>query len=194
MIYTDQNGYPVDQTYDGGDSAVRNSILWACGNHKRKGLWTYLNEGFPVRYPVVPPHNNPKNMTRDNLLMLMAAEALMRASPYAFYCKMILYRLLKRLCFCFNSERDYPGTTKYPWPHKMTGGDLKDEGKWRMFDAPDFMFPNHMWVVMCAARVSWRWAFYPICLAFHLLFFVGSFHRQSQRRKSAIHGVPCFQD
>lgn len=173
MVYKDSLGYPVDQTYDGGDSAVRNSILWAAKDDRAAGLFTYFNNGSPVRHPVNPPHNNPKNMTRDNLIMLLGAVAHNPTQTYRDESKKVLLKLLKRFCFCFNTERDYPGTKKYPWPHIMKGGDQKDNGKPRLFDAPDFLFPNHMWVAMSAAGVWWRWLLYPICLVFHLLFLIG---------------------
>ena len=59
------------------------------------------------------------------------------------------------------------------WYRHGKGGDEKDNGKLRFFDAPDFLFPNHMWVAMSAAGVWWRWLFYPICFVFHLVFLIG---------------------
>lgn len=134
MIFLDNWGFPVDETGDGGDSARAMGILKLFAGHT-PDLGKVLNyargAGELVRHPTQVPWNNPKNFTRDQLMCLAPA---MSVTSFA---KRILLATLKRGGFAQNFERDWPGTTKYPWPHKV-------DGKWRLFDFADPIMPHHL--------------------------------------------------
>lgn len=65
MIYKDSNGFPVDQTMDGGDSAVRAGILALCNHPQKYGIdynrYEVNFSGHFTRHPIQEPWNNPKN-------------------------------------------------------------------------------------------------------------------------------------
>jgi hypothetical protein len=140
MIYQDEFGFPVDQTGDGGDSAVRAGILSLFGNAPSKHLPTltsgdsstgnsgsyleasneririeaYENNGVCVRCPspTQSPWNSPLNFSRDQLIPL--ASGLPAAAA-----RRVFWSHAKRLFFCQNIERDKPGSRKHLWPHQF---------------------------------------------------------------------------
>ncbi len=157
MIYKDEYGFPVDQTGDGGDSAMRNGILMMCDDLNRVSAINYsLNLGEWVRHSTQRPWTNPKNFSRDQLIVFIAGINKEKWRPLI---EMTFRRHAKRLFFCQNTERDKPGTTKYPWPHTFEN----DKGvmERRLFDFADPLFPNHIGMLIIAARM---YVFYPFLL------------------------------
>lgn len=148
-IQTDIYGFPLDSSKDGGDSS-HFAGLFARLNIEG---WFILSQyevkpGILVRYPIKDPWNNPKNFTRDQLIAFIAGCAY--AKKYALIRRVFAQHIL-RLGFCQNSERDYPGSTKYPWPHKFyedSDATKKIVKKW--FDAPDLLSPGN-WIFMLKA-------------------------------------------
>lgn len=86
-------------------------------------FWGFFDSDGPVRHPHQVPWNNPKNFSRDQAIPLIAISSKGLARHF-------FWKTIRNFGFMPNSERDYPGTTKYPWPHKVNG-------KWRMFDFAD---------------------------------------------------------
>lgn len=147
QLFRDVDGYLSDQSLDGGDSAVRAGLL-SVFTGKPDNLPYYVKNGHPMRHPIQRPWNNWKNFTKDQLKCLVAGLVAIGRQD-------IIKEIIENLgFFCPNSERDYPGTTKYPWPHIMTGGDPKDEGKWRMFDFADPLLPNDWEFLKVAAGLK----------------------------------------
>lgn len=154
MIYFDDFGFPCDHTGDVGDSAVRAGLLKLCSSGEK---WQYsvldyeISPGCLVRHPHTEPWCNYKNMTRDNSMPLIAAyHRLGLIDPP----RRVFFKLLKRGFVGLNTERDWPGTVKRPWPHVMRGGDPKDEGKTRLFDFPDlFWSPAVIGCLILAGRI-----------------------------------------
>lgn len=179
MIYLDDRGYPVDQTLDGGDSAVRAGIL-SMGNYSlRPNVLHYTTlEGDALRHPSQPPWNSPKNFSRDQLMVLTAGFVAAGYRPRVFF-----YRALKRFFFAQNFERDYPGTTKYPWPHRV-------DGKWRLFDFADPLLPNHVGALVIAGRVIWAYPLLLIGFPFHILSLV--FHARSSHHEESQMIAECY--
>lgn len=176
MIYLDDKGYPVDQTKDGGDSAVRHGILSLCGvATKSNEAYEYgENTGMIVRHPNQVPWNNPKNFSRDQLMVFVGG---LKASQSPRIAPQVFYAHLKRFFFAQNFERDHVGTTKYPWPHKV-------DGKWRLFDFADPLLPNHIGAIILSGRVRWTYPFLLLAYPWHLfsLLFhsLGSHHEENQ--------------
>ena len=151
------NGVPVDNAADDqGDSARAWGILQIvqftgeplCPADKFMAGW-----GVACRSPSQVPWNNPWNFTRDQLMCLVAGfEAVGRHDLV----RQLFWRHASRLFFCQNIERDYEGTTKYPWPHRFTND--KGEKEFRAFDFADILFPDHIWHLILAGRM---WYFYP---------------------------------
>lgn len=118
MIFKDSNCYLVSETLDGMDSCFRAGIatvfkLDAIYN----GPKNYCHYSpTPVRHPLEAPANNPKNFSRDQLIPLMGG---LYTIDEILYSKRIFWQLFRRAFFCFNTERDMPGSTKYPWPHSF---------------------------------------------------------------------------
>jgi hypothetical protein len=159
MIYLDSQNYAVDQTLDGGDSAVRAGIFMI-GN--KKPITGYVNNfGEGVRHPNQYPWNNPKNFSRDQLVMLLAG---LYSSGQTEAAKKVFWSHGKRLwLFAQNTERDVPGSTKYPWPHNV-------DGKLRVFDSADPIFPNHIGMMILASKSYWAYPFLPVAYLFHIVF------------------------
>ena len=169
MIFFDDYGYPSDQTGDGGDSAVRASLLAMC---KSPFMGTFMlrkyeiKPGLFVRHPKQVPWNNYKNLTRDQTICLVAG---LKATGNWRAVSRMFYSRAKCFFFSQSTERDYPGTKKYPWPHTMTGGDPVDEGKLRLFDGPDILMPNHVACMILAGKVKLAYLFLPIGYLFHFI-------------------------
>jgi hypothetical protein len=155
MIFKDEQGFPLNETLDGMDSAMRCGIQYTFFNSVDPIASRYeISPGILVRHPVQIPANNPKNFTRDQMMCLVTA-----LQPNV--AKRVFWKTIKRFCFAQNTERDYVGTTKYPFPHIMNGGDPKDNGKLRMFDMVDPLFPHHIGHI---ARCTDSLLYYPIFL------------------------------
>jgi len=190
MIYLDAYGYPTDGfSKDHMDSAVRISIL----NFKDEAriLELYESEGLLFRSPVGYPASNPKNCSRDQLIMLIAAfnhSGMKEAAQRVFWSR------LKNFFFCQNTERDKAGSVKYPFPHSF----YKDSNPsaltfpfWKgkvpaipvyvgegypveekNFDGPDILLPHHVFAIILAGKMWYFYPFFILALPFllaHLL-------------------------
>ena len=149
-MYFDADGFPVDQTGDGGDSAVRSGLLETFSK-ARFPEYTDLS-GLLVRHPKQTPWNNSRNFSRDQLIVKMSG---LWASGSRSLARRIFWSHLRRLFLCQNIERDHPGSRKFPWPHQIRIGDAKDVGRWRLFDYRDVLMPDQVWHLMRCARLRW---------------------------------------
>jgi len=175
-MYFDSLGYPVNQDLDGGDSAVRAGILATQGMFSLRRLRSYYSEGICRRHASQVPWKNPRNFTRDQLLPLLAG---MQTYGEFDSAKEIYLKHRGRLFFCQNFERDFPGSTKYPWPHKVQDFDkLNPEGtkiapkgspSWKLFDFADPLFPNHIWCMARVARLKSQWLWALLGVPFFIL-------------------------
>lgn len=165
MFYLKDTFIMSDTVHDGMDSARAHGILWAFSKDHSQlvnkfampGL--FMNyDGRCFRHPTDIPANNPKNFTRDQLICLAAGLRFAHKSDFSA----LFWSHAKRLFFCQNFERDYVGTKKYPWPHKMTGGDPADEGKWKMFDFADPLLPHHIAHLIRCCQIDWLYWLLPI--------------------------------
>lgn len=163
MIYKDAQGYPVNSTLDGMDSAMRAGVLGVfCtdptiypGDNR---LAAYeIKPGLLTRHPTLPPANNPYNFTRDQMMCLVAA----MPQPTA---ERVLYATLKRFCFAQDFERDIPGSTKYPFPNVYVNDQGAKTFTW--FDFADPLFPHHVGHLILCAKCFWLYPFlvfsYPL--------------------------------
>jgi hypothetical protein len=176
VIYKDGAGFPVDQTGDGGDSNVRNCVLHLADRSLANPRWFYIDKDFnPCRHPTDEPWNNPKNFSRDQLTMLIAVST--------FENKEFFRAALKRCFFAPNFERDWPGSTKYPWPHKV-------DGKWRWFDFADVLLPNHIGMMIVAGKIWPMYWFVPISYFFHILGMV--LHKYSNHHEENQMLAECY--
>jgi hypothetical protein len=148
MIYQDEHGFLVNERLDGMDSCFRAGITATFSDEVNFMLFDddiqlYVKDGICVRHPLQVPANNPKNFSKDQLIPLMSG---LYKTRHVEINRKIFWKMLRRGFFAQNFERDLPGTTKYPWPHKMKNGDPVDNGKWRMFDFADPLFwPHYMY-------------------------------------------------
>lgn len=163
MIYFDDYGFPCDQTGDVGDSAVMAGILKISPSEFK---WQFnlldyeIKPGVLCRHPFTPPWNNHKNLSRDNTMPLLAA-----LNRLGLHCvaERFFYKRMSAFFFAQNTERDHKGTTKKPYPHIMTGGDPKDEGKFRLFDMPDLLWsPSVLGSMVLAGRIKWLYWLLPV--------------------------------
>lgn len=193
MIYLDVNGFPVEQSYDGGDSAVRAGITAVCNLDTNVDLERYcVGDGGLVRHPTQAPSNNPNNFTRDQMLCLVAG---LYAQGKHDIIKKVLYGRLKSFCSAANTERDHVGSGKMKRPHAYYKDsnpntltrpmkfdwasfkfkidtdefDMTYELESKMFDSADPLLPNHMWFLIKAARTYWLYPFFLIGMPIHLV-------------------------
>lgn len=160
MIYTDVHGYPVTKEMDGGDSAVRMGLLGVFNDPISGKIEDYVKDGIVVRHKYQNPWNNPRNTTKDQIKCLVAG---LYAQGKTEICKKILEAHQKRLYFCQNFERDFPGTVKYPWPHYVRDFHKLDENgssieflksELRCFDFADPFLPNDILFLQIAAGMK----------------------------------------
>lgn len=193
MIFIDKFKLPADQTFDGMDSAVRISILCLPTSIWRNKWVAHLMryagfDGVCVRQPEVAPCNNPKNFTRDQLMMLvMGLDSTRDEVGHKEILKAIFYAHLKRLFFCQNFERDVVGSKKYLWPHKFYkdskpnpktflwwfgGYKIPDEGteiESRIIDFADPLTISDICCLAFAARIWWLMPLAPIMYLNHFI-------------------------
>lgn len=171
MIRYDDLGFPVEARMDGGDSAVRMGILALCGKDKDTDkVEAYeIQPGMLVRHPTQFPWNNPKNYSRDQLMCFLAGVDKLELRDLA---KRIFWSRAMSLFFAQNTERDIPGSTKYPWPHifiRMEDG----QTECRNFDFADPLMPNNIWAMIKAARIYWLYWFAIIGIPFYIITLIG---------------------
>jgi len=180
MIYRDQFGLLVNETLDGMDSCLRAGMMTVFSDNET-GIFKYVDPVLtPRRHPFMEPANNPKNFSKDQLIPLMGG---LYKLGDTFYTRQIFWKLFRRGFFCFNTERDWPGSKKYSLPHYFykdsfptsdtipffisdiskvdpyVNGAVLDGRKikieWKVFDAPDSLFlsPHVLWFLAKCARL-----------------------------------------
>lgn len=190
MLYLDGDSkFPADRTGDCGDSLVRASILKLCGRGSTFSILEYeIKPGWLVRHPKQEPWNNRFNLTRDQLMCAIAA--LVKYGHHDAV-KRIFYARMKQCFFTQSWQRDYPGTWKKPWPHIMRGGDAKDEGKLRLFDFADPLWPNHISCLILGGRVYCAYWFLIIGYVFHFVFM--AFHSVEKEQNQMLSECYCLK-
>lgn len=154
MLNRDKLGYILDANLDGGDSANRAGILALLGSVDEQ-LDDYMSsKGVVTRHPTQVPWNNPKNFTRDQLIPFVAG---LHSQGRHYVVKDIFIAHAKRGFFCQNTERDYPGSTKYSYPH--TYFDATDGRTYsKKFDFADILMPGDIWhLILCGKIRSLYW-------------------------------------
>ena len=173
MIYLDDCALPVDKTGDGGDSSMRAGMITMTReksslplNKMIFGLSNYEigDTGLLIRHPHDFPWNSYKNFTRDQMLPLLAG---MKSQGLNEMAARVFKARKKAWFFAQNTERDYPGTTKFPWPHTF----INDKGveEKRSFDFADPLMPNHIGAMILVGKVKWAYWFLPFAYLFHFL-------------------------
>lgn len=181
MIYRSDLNYLSDQTGDQMDSAVRASVITLFSDDP-ENISAYVKGGQILRSPGQFPANNPKNVTRDQMVPVMAALWKMKETELS---RKVFWETWKRGFFSQSSERDVPGSTKYPSPHQFYKDSKPDTTtipmKWnwkkfnfettllsnspevqieyRYFDHADLLAPDHIWHFILCARA---WPFYGL--------------------------------
>lgn len=163
MLLKDNLGLILDNTGDAGDSCNRTGLYYGFSKDPYNKLNYFVNyNGICVRHPIQVPWNNPNNFSRDQLIPLIYG--LSKDISKIGTIRNIFWASAKRFFFAQNFERDYPGTKKYPWPHKMQGGDMAENGKWRMFDFADPLFPDTILHMIICGKLYYLYWFYLIGL------------------------------
>lgn len=167
MIYRSAADLLCAQSGDQGDSAVRSAMAEITGmSYEPLHLYEApFKSGMLRRSPAQEPWNNVKNFSRDQMLPLVAAmsKRCMYSTIQRFF-----YKRMKSLFFMQNTERDVPGSTKYPWPHKVKSLGDKEETT-RLFDYADPLLPQHIWHIIMAGRIYWAYPFAIIGIPCYLL-------------------------
>ena len=191
MLYKDDKNYPVEQHLDGGDSAVRMGILALCGKDSDiDKVESYeIQPGMLTRHPTQYPWNNSKNFSRDQLMCFLAGLDKLKQREL---CKRIFWSRARSFFFAQNTERDIPGSTKYPWPHifiRMEDG-ISEK---RDFDFADPLMPNNIWAIVKAAQIYWLYPIALIGIPFYILSLIthtfGNHGEENQMIcEAAVHG------
>lgn len=164
MIYRDSSGFLVKgELKDGGDTAVREGLMAVFTGQPGNLLKLVDESGICFRHPIQKPWNNPNNFTKDQLKCLVAG---LYAIGRHDVIKLIYEAHKERNWFCQNSERDFPGSKKHPFPHYAQdfskndelGNDITKKGdpEFRWFDHSDLLLPNDILFLQVAARVQER--------------------------------------
>lgn len=186
MIFRDDWLFPVDETGDGGDSDFRCAILALTGSDLDKDLLKKYEKspGVIVRHPYDSPADNEKNYTRDQLIVYMAG---LWSAKDTLISRRVFWSHTKRLFFCQNSERDMPGSKKYPWPHSF----INDRGEFekRIFDFRDILLFDDIAHLISCSRL---WPLYPFAFIANLyLFIVIFFHSKLRKPLSEDNQLIC---
>ncbi len=183
MIFRSDGHLPCAKGGDQGDSAVRAGLL-EIADLLIEDISQY--EAYPgelVRSPYQFPWNNPGNFTKDQMKCLVAG--LYKAGRHDII-RRVLYATIKRCFFMQNIDRDKPGSTKLPYPHKnykdsnplattypfyakKQPNAVLGEIESRTFDYADPMFPNDMWFLIKAAKAYELYWFAIIGIPFFIL-------------------------
>ncbi len=174
MDYRDEQGFLVDVTLDGGDSAHFAGLSGMFGNLEPLEKYE-ISPGTLVRHPTDYPYNNPRNFTVDQLDPFVAACSSQGRHDIV---RRVFWKTLKRGFFMQNFERDVPGSTKYPWPHSFhKDSDSNKEMEHRYFDFADPLGPADIWHLILCGRMWYLYWFgligYPtlfLSIAIHCLF------------------------
>lgn len=181
MIYFDQQGYPVDRTGDGGDSAMRNGMLLLCGHPKARPVEDYeYRPGILRRHVWDYPWNYYGNFSRDQLMACLPGMSRDLA-------RRVFWQTAKRFFFAQNFERDVPGSWKFPWPHDV-------DGQRRYFDFADPLLPQHVGAMIIAARLYALYPFLALAIPCHVIAIVahkfsGHHEENQQIAECSIYGT-----
>lgn len=150
-IFRDAQGYIVDSTGDGGDSAEREG-MWQLCNGGGTNILAYVDlKSRGTRHPYQVPWNNPLNFSRDQIIAIFAGFYHFGEFPTP---KELFYRQLKGFGFAQNWQRDVVGSWKYPWPSKIPDPQAlgnPNATKWVWFDCADIYSPADWWhMAKCA--------------------------------------------
>lgn len=186
-FFFDEDGFPRNQTMDGMDTALRAGLLatFSFLGRVRMDLRSFeVSPGILCRHPKHFPSNNPRNLSRDNEMVLIAG--LSAQGEYKII-RRVFYAHLKRLFFCQNFERDVPGSKKYLWPHvfykdsrpsaktmlkrfnfkkwkfevdlpAVDGGEINE----KTADFADILLLDNVWFIIRAGRI---WYLYWVAIA-----------------------------
>jgi hypothetical protein len=126
MPLYDEHGLPKDVGASDWQDSCRLAGIMAISNHpKAPNMRLYLNtEGEGLRCPKYPPADNPKNFSRDQLVLLSAG--LRSQQIQATHTLQLYAAAISRKYRAQNSEHDYPGTVK------------------KFPDGPDILMPSVM--------------------------------------------------
>lgn len=176
MIYKDAFGFPVDQTGDAGDSAVRAGILKLFDRSAKIPINLYEQNGFCVRHPNQAPWSSPDNFSRDQLIPLAAALPQTAA-------RRVFWAHAKRFFFCQNIERDWPGSRKFLWPHRYWKDSNPNSGitEKRWTNYRDILMPDQIWHLILCARLWPLYWFGLVGIPWLLLSIIGhslSLHKE----------------
>lgn len=156
----DKLGFIVTEDGDGGDTANREGQMSYIADVRAKQLLYIATKG-PTRHPEQFPWDNPKNFTRDQATPLMAA--LGKIGAYVFI-KAFLYGIFKRFGFLPNIERDAPGTTKHPYPHRVPANEWQ-KAEFRWFDYADWAGSEFIGMCIISGRIKHLYLLLPWCTA-----------------------------
>lgn len=156
MDYRDQDGFLVDSTYDGGDSTHFAGLSMLFGGNEKQYFYETNASGVLVRHPPSQPWDNPKNVTIDQIAPFVAGCSVSRFYKLP---RRVFWASLRRGFFAQNFERDWPGSTKYPWPHSFhKDSDPNKELEFKWFDFADPMGPADIWhLILCARLYPLYW-------------------------------------
>lgn len=176
-IFKDELGFLVsDEVHDGGDSARAHGLMAIFGgdftcSYLLKHFVT--KDGYGVRHPTMTPWSNKNNFTRDQLLLLFQGLAKMGDTKR---CKQLFWTHAKRLFWCQNIERDYPGTRKSLFPQYYKKGQrfdditiIKKDGWVFRPNFRDPLFANHIYLMSKSCGYNF-FCFLLSPFAFPLLF------------------------
>lgn len=168
-MYYDKEHFPLNETLDGMDSAMRAGVM---GTFEKPVLKMYAYEIFPgllCRHPNQVPSNNPYNFTRDQMMPLVSG---LYFTGNHEIVRRVFWKTAKRFFFSQNTERDVYGSTKAPWPHRFINDQNKAET--RSFDGPDPLFFHHIGHLILCGRI---YSLYPLlCFSYPFLFLALAFN------------------
>lgn len=171
MIYRSDAGFLADHSLDEGDGAMRAGIAEITGMSSEP-LHLYeapFKTGLFRRSPIDFPWTSTGNFTRDQMLPLVAAMG--KRGMYSTI-RRFFWQRAKQLFFMQNFERDVPGSTKYPWPHKVKPYSESNPNQpevTRSFDFADPLLPHHIWHIIKAGKMYEFYWFAIIALPFFFL-------------------------
>lgn len=148
MFLRDNDDYIVCASNgDGGDSANRAGLLALFGYEEDLPEYeAFYKTGVLVRHPRQYPWNNPKNFSRDQLIPFVAG---LKTQGNIKLARRVFWSRAKCFFFAQNTERDVPGSTKYPYPHTFVNYEGQTET--RKFDFADPLLPDAIWhLILCA--------------------------------------------
>lgn len=181
MLNRDKDGYIVTSSEpyvpgegDGGDSCHFMGLYVQATKDMSYPVLHYLDAHYQGRrHPTQVPWNNPDNFSRDQLMCLVGA--LYATGRHKSARRLLLGYLKRGLFIAQNSERDYVGSRKYPFPHYYYKDSKKSDGsidpttvKWKNtlppdstiersnFDSRDILMPERVGAMIVAAR------YYPL--------------------------------